>query len=351
MDQRRLQMNKAKRAKDDEFYTLYEDVEKEMSAYLEWNPDLFEGKTILMPCDNPETSQFARYFIEHPEFGYARLVAACIAGNRGIDSFSDEDLSRRGKMLDAELNDVKQKGIEIMKCWRHLKGDGSFESAEVSKLRDEADFIVTNPPFSLFSCKFAPWLLSSGKQFAVLANVNAVKYKNIFRLIQNDRLWLGTSKMSGGMWFMRPDGTKANVSSVWLTNIDHAKRHRRLVLKTEEENRRSCANRIVREVGYRRYDNYDAVDVPLVAAIPSDCNELMGVPMSFLDSYCPDQFEIAGIADGAGGSQMKEREYPFYKRIRSDKGGDPVIDGKRLFTRIIIRKRNIETNASGMERE
>lgn len=336
MDERHLSIVKAKFRKNDEYYTLYEDIEKEIGRYLEWNPDLFKGRTILMPCDDPERSQFVRFFAEHPEIGYKKIIASCIAEITGIDSFSGEDAeSRKGKILELANDNAKRNGAEALKHWHFLSGDGNFESQEVCRLKDEADFIVTNPPFSLFR-RFADWVFESGNRFAVIGSAYAVNNQAVFRQIREGRMWLGASDWHGRMNFLLPDGSRTHIAAVWYTNIDHAKRHVQLELKTMRENLAETSDKAFRERGYRKYDNYDAVDVPRVSAIPSDYEGFMGVPVTFLSRYSPEQFEIVGFAVAGSASEG----CPYYRKGFKDHGGNPMMNGKSLFPRILIRKRH-----------
>ena len=197
--------------------------------------------------------------------------------------------------------------------WRYLEGDGDFRSLEVTALRDEADIIVTNPPFSLFR-EFLAWIVEVDKKCLMIGNTNAITYKEVFPLIKDNKLWLGATGFSTDMVFGVPEGTvvpeaykkKAEKmgyvgnytrlgNSCWFTNLDHGRRHQPLSLMTMEENNMYSKHKEIRGNGYAHYDNYDAIEVPYTDAIPSDYDGAMGVPITFLDKYCPDQFEILGI--------------------------------------------------------
>jgi Adenine-specific methyltransferase EcoRI len=209
----------------------------------------------------------------------------------------------------ADANDDGVINIEDLQ-WDYLKGDGDFRSAEVTALRDEADIVITNPPFSLFRA-FLTWLVDGGERFSIIANMNAITYKEVFPLITGDRLWLGATSFNVGMYFGVPDdfvyaptykfererdGVKVNrVSGVcWFTNLDHGRRHEPLQFMTMADNIKFSKHKDIRGAEYPRYDNFDAIEVPYVDAIPSDYDGLMGVPITFLDKYNPDQFEIVG---------------------------------------------------------
>ena len=223
--------------------------------------------------------------------------------------------------------------------WQYLDGDGDFRSDEVKKLRDEADIIITNPPFSLFR-EFLAWIVEANKDFAILANKNAVTYKEVFPLIASNQAWCGRTEWSGGLWFetANPDDVDAvidgrnmkNVPSMWLTNIDHGRRHQPLPLMTMEQNLKFSKHKEIRgKDHYERYDNYDAIEVPYTDAIPSDYDGVMGVPISFLDKYCPEQFRIVGCSYDYG------RPEGWSKDINMSVS----INGKNVYKRILIRRK------------
>jgi hypothetical protein len=227
--------------------------------------------------------------------------------------------------------------------WSYLEGDGDFQSSEIRALRNEADIIVTNPPFSLFK-QFLSWIFEEEKDFVIVANMNAVTYKEVFKLIMEGKLWLGATRSGvGSMWFEVPNdapekqGQKIENgkryqtigNSAWFCNVDHGRRHEKLTLMTEEENIR-FGGRDVLGKGYVRYDNYDAIEVPRVEAIPSDYKGVMGVPITFLSKYNPEQFEIIGASDN--GAVPDEMKLPHHK-----KHNEPFIDGVKKFKRIFIR--------------
>ena len=310
----------AKTAKRDEFYTQYMDIKREIDLYYEFNTNVFRGKVVYMPCDDPMKSNFNRYFIDNFErFGLKRIVCSCYnAKGRGVVFVYD------GK--GASDDEVR---FWDLKC-RKMKGDGDFRSKEVQELCQQADVIVTNPPFSLFR-QFFTWIMGSGKKFLVIGNVNSISYKEVYPHIMNGEVWLGHGI---GRWisgFIVPDdyalyGTETHIDDegnhivasngcLWLTNIDHGRRHQPLKLMTEAENIKSSRHRDVRGVGYAKYDNCDAIEVPHTDAIPSDYKGLMGVPITFLDKYCPEQFELVRFRKGDDGRDLLLRGITTYFRI------------------------------------
>lgn len=331
-------LSKAKAAKKDAFYTSWADIEREMNAYLEYNPDVFRDKTLLLPCDDPEWSNFTKYFALHfSEFGLKKLISTSYAlddnAPQGYETptlfnFDDDVPEQRGRVFTLEAKDLSGDGrVDIDDLtWDYLEGDGDFRSPEVTALRNDADMVITNGPFSLFR-DFVAWLVEGGVQFSIIGNVNAITYKEIFPLIKANRLWLGPTITSGDREFRVPesyplkaagfrideDGNKfIRVKGVrWFTNIEHGRRHEPLSLMTMEDNLRFSRHKTLRENGYLKYDNYDAIEVPFVDAIPSDYVEAMGVPITFLDKYNPDQFEIIRFRHGDDGKDLvytRERE-------------------------------------------
>jgi hypothetical protein len=311
-------LTKAKTAKNDEFYTQYADIQKEINAYLDYNPDVFRDKTILLPCDDPEWSNFTKFFAQNFEnFGLKKLISTSYAvESKKIKSWQptlfetespyyDADKSRtNGKIFVLERDVTGDNRIDINDLeWQYLKGDGDFRSKEVTKLRDEADIIITNPPFSLFR-EFVAWLMDSEKQFIIIGNQNAITYKEIFPLIKENKIWLGKGFTGGAAHFIsnytdyatagdHREGMIRVSGVVWFTNIDHGRRHQPLKLMTMAENYKHSKHKEIKSrKEYLRYDNYSAIEVPYTDAIPSDYDGVMGVPISFVDKYCPEQFEI-----------------------------------------------------------
>jgi Adenine-specific methyltransferase EcoRI len=342
----------AKAAKNDEFYTQWADVEREMSAYLEYDPELFRGKVILLPCDDPEWSNFAKFFALHfVDYGIKKLISTSYAPDSNpagsfyrptlfemADPQFDAMRTRvNGKKFVLEANDINGDGainIDDLQ-WEYLEGDGDFRSDEVTALRDEADIIITNPPFSLFR-EFVAWLVDAGKQFSVIGSSNAVTYKEIFPLIKQNLLWKGATGNSTDMVFGVPRGSKVAEkdrvkaaklgypsddkgdytrlgNSCWFTNLEHGRRHEPLQLMSVADNLKFSKHLEIRNNGYLTYDNYDAIEVSFTDAIPSDYTGVMGVPITFLDKYNPDQFEIVSIAKAPIGQPTKQ--YPKQTQI------------------------------------
>ena len=367
-------LSKAKEAKNDEFYTQYHDIEKEISAYLEYNPDVFRGKTVLLPCDDPEWSNFTKYFAQNFEnFGLKRLISTSYAPESKKYKFGyqpslfetesphfDADKSKtHGKIfiLDHDVTGDGRINVEDLQ-WQYLEGDGDFRSEEICKLRDQADFIITNPPFSLFR-EFLAWIIEAEKQFLVIGNMNAVTYKEVFPLIKENKIWIGVTNFNTGMYFIVPDGfvyastykfdreqngIKVNrVPGVcWFTNIEHGRRHQPLSLMTMADNLKFSRHKEIRgRNNYENYINYDAIEVPFTDAIPNDYEGIMGVPVSFLDKYCPEQFEIIGI-----GLQLANMDI-IREKLGKLNGGPRMYverDGEliRLYERILIRKKQLK---------
>ena len=323
----------AKKAKNDEFYTQYADIQREVNAYLEYNPCVFKDKTVLLPCDDPEWSNFTRFFAQNFEkFGLKKLISTSYAyeSKRMSEPYQisifesqspqfDRTKTRKHGKIFTLTRDKNQSGtIDIDDLeWKYLKGDGDFRSKEVCALRDEADIIVTNPPFSLFR-EFVAWIFEKGKNFLIIGNQNAITYKEIFPLIQANRMWLGNrfnQRVNGkNMTFGVPEnylmtGTETEygedgkkyisvAGTGWFTNLDHGRRHQPLSLMTMADNLKFSKHKEIRENGYPKYDNYDAIEVPYTDSIPSDYDGVMGVPISFLGKYNPAQFEIVKFRKG-----------------------------------------------------
>ncbi len=392
-------LSEAKNAKNDEFYTQYEDIQREVNAYLEYNPNVFRGKTILLPCDDPEWSNFTRFFAQNFEnFGLKKIISTSYAiESRNVKEgyqlsifemespqYDEDKTKTHGKIFTLTRDSNKSGVIDIDDLeWDYLEGDGDFRSDEVKALRDEADIIITNPPFSLFR-EFLSWIIKAEKDFIVIGNMNAITYKEVFPLLMNNKVWLGNGFNSGNAYF-RPlfSNTVEYASGVyddktglvkfrnccWFTNIEHGRRHQPLSLMTMDDNIKFSKHKEVRSVGYLRYDNYDAIEVPYTDAIPSDYDGVMGVPISFMDKYCPEQFEILGILQSSTDEQAgipNLRYYDEFKEMRQDMtftgasgkkaNGNPVMRGKSekgnflynesldefvhsVYARIVIRKR------------
>ena len=367
----------AKAAKNDEFYTQYADIQKEVNAYLEYNPDTFRDKVVLLPCDDPEWSNFTRFFAQNFErLGLKRLISTSYAveskkyKNYQPSLFETEsplfdvDKTRtRGKIFEL-THDTNQNGrIDIDDLeWHYLEGDGDFRSHEVCRRRDEADIIVTNPPFSLFR-EFLSWIVKAEKQFLIIGNQNAIGYKELFHLIKDNRLWLGATGFMSDMVFGVPKGAvvdpkdKAKAArlgyvgdytrlgnSCWFTNLDHGRRHEPIRLMSMQDNIRFSKHKDIREYGYLKMDNYDAIEVKYPDAIPNDFEGVMGVSITYLDKYCPEQFEIVGIADRGNEWGIKTKEYTLADAPNPgdlNRGAVVIRNGnyEMLYKRILIRKK------------
>ena len=330
-------LNKAKEAKKDEFYTQLEDINNEMRHYREH----FRGKTVLCNCDDPRVSNFFTYFAYNFEYlGLKKLITTCYK-NQDMDLFSTNKseqavyLIYEGDKNGNRIPDVEEIGVQP------LKGDGDFRSAECVELLKEADIVVTNPPFSLFR-EFVAQLMAYDKKFLIIGNVNALSYKEIFPLIQSNRMWFGASIHSGDRKFWVPDDYELNAAGCgidetgrkyirvkgvrWFTNLDYKDRHEDLILY-----------KLYAPEEYPRYVNYDAIEVSRTEYIPCDYDGVMGVPITFIDKYNPDQFEIIGIGLELANMDIIRKRLGKLNggpRLYLDKDGELV----RLYERILIRK-------------
>jgi hypothetical protein len=331
----------AKAAKQDEFYTQYVDIQKEVEAYLEFDPDTFRDKIVYCNCDDPFESNFFKYFAANfNKLGLKKLITTSYDGspvagqmnlfpeyNEGngkrqkpkalafiIDYVKDEDGDGAANVTDVALFLKRNKAARIP-----LKGDqgkypgGDFRSSECVAFLKVADIVATNPPFSKFK-EYVAQLVEHGKKFLIIGNLQAITYLEIFPLIKDNKLWLGPTISSGDREFRVPDhypldaaGWRVDENGVkyirvkgvrWYTNLDHGRRHERLDCMTIEDNLRFSRHKEIKgRVDYQRYTNFDAIEVPFTDAIPSDHDGVMGVPVSFLDKYNPEQFEIVGNSD------------------------------------------------------
>ena len=310
-------LTNAKKIKNDEFYTQYIDIQKEIEAYLKYNPNVFRRKVIYCNCDDPFESNFFRYFVlNFNKLGLKQLITTSYkpspVANTQLGLFGDDitlvKVKGRPKITankfiinevkdldgDGEFNlkDVaKQLRANKHNEWTPLEGDGDFRSKESVDLLKQSDIVVTNPPFSLFR-EYIKQLVDYDKKFLIIGSMNALKYANIFPLIKDNKIWLGVS--SGAKTFIKPDGTEQKMGNTcWFTNLDHGRRHQPLPLMTKAE-----IIKFVTKKPFQKYDNYDAIEVSQVKNIPSDYGGAMGVPISFLDKYDPEQFEIIGLGQG-----------------------------------------------------
>ena len=303
-------LTQAKKAKNDEFYTQLSDIERELSHYKEH----FRDKTVLCNCDDPYVSNFFRYFAYNFEhLGLKRLITTCYK-SQDMDLFSTNTneqaiwLEYLGDKNGDRIPSPDEIGIH------HFKGDGDFRSAECIELLKQADIVVTNPPFSLFR-EYVAQLIEYDKKFLIIGSKNAITYKEVFPLIAANKMWVGVQPMGVDMLFDIPkerseelksnteakgstyrviDGViKARSASIWFTNLDHNKRHEELILyKTYNPE------------DYPKYDNYDAINVDKTSDIPCDYDGVMGVPITFLDKYNPEQFEIVAFRKGVDGKDL-----------------------------------------------
>lgn len=306
-------LTKAKKAKNDEFYTQITDIEKELVHYH----GQLRDKVVFCNCDDPEWSNFWRYFdLNFDHIGLKGLIATHYDPEKPTYKLEIRRDPETGKKLPPVRTDLKQ--------------NGDFRSPECVELLKECDVVVTNPPFSLFR-EYVAQLMQYGKKFVIIGNMNAITYKEIFPLIKDNKLWYGPSISSGDREFGVPDSYPLQAAGFrvdekgkkyirvkgvrWYTNLDHAKRHEPLTLFRRYYDDPSK---------YPHYDNYDAINVDRTVDIPEDYDGVMGVPISFLDKYCPEQFEILGIANSA-----RWIEYECYT----------LINGRRIYNRILIRRK------------
>ncbi|MDP2671960.1 MAG: adenine-specific methyltransferase EcoRI family protein [Candidatus Daviesbacteria bacterium] len=329
-------LSKAKNAKNDEFYTQYNDIQKEITAYIEYNPDVFIGKTILLPCDDPEWSNFTKYFAQNfQRLGLKKLISTSYAPNSKLyntgyqvsifeesaPQYDKKKTTNHGKIFTLTRDKSGDGKIDVDDLeWNYLEGDGDFNSKEVKKLRDEADVIITNPPFSLFR-NFLAWIVEADKEFVIIGNMNAITYKEVFSLIKDNKLWLGNGFQAGNAYFAttanreyaegvynEDTGLVKFRNCCWFTNLDHGRRHQPLPLMSMKDNLR-FNKKMEGKKSYDQYDNYDAIEVSFTNAIPSDYKGVMGVPISFLDKYSPEQFEILGMCENKDLYQLKVKLY------------------------------------------
>ena len=358
-------LSKAKNAKNDEFYTQYQDIEKEIMAYLDYDPNTFKDKTILLPCDDPEWSNFTKFFAQNFErFGLKKLISTSYAPDSKLyknnyqptlfetnnPQFDKKKTVKNGKIFSLTYDKSGDGKIDVNDLeWTYLKGDGDFKSDEIKKLRDEADIIITNPPFSLFR-DFLAWIVEADKKFVIVGSKNAITLKKVFPLIKANKMWVGTTSFNKDMLFISPeevDPAKKPSSatrtvdgvvylrspSVWYSNLDHGRRHQPLPLMTMQDNIKFSKHKEIKGKEYQKFDNYDAINIPFTDAIPSDYDGAMAVPISFLDKYSPEQFEIISSNDIITNDTMPFKEHGLIK----DKDG--TINGVPTYVRLVIKKR------------
>lgn len=357
-------LTNAKKAKNDEFYTQFSDIQKEVESYLEYDPNTFKGKVVYSNCDDPFESNFFRYFVlNFKRLGLKRLISTSYkpspVANTQITLFGDDVTLKpvkgrpkivANKFIINDVGDVDGDGSFTLEDiarqlranknneWTPLEGDGDFRSAECIELLKQSDIVVTNPPFSLFR-EYVKQLFEHHKKFVIIGTLNAIIYKEIFPLIKKNEMWLGNGFNAGNAYFSTPvireyaggvydpkTGLVKFRNCCWFTNLDHGRRHQKIPLMTMEDNLKYSRHKEIKgKESYDKYDNYDAIEVPYTDAIPSDYDGIMGVPISFMDKYNPEQFEILGSNRG----------------VDQDSGGvygrGSYLNGKETFKRIFIR--------------
>ena len=353
-----LLLDQARAGRNDEFYTQLSDIENEMQYYT----DYFKGKIVLCNCDDPFESNFFKYFaLNFNTLGLKKLITTCYAtspimcteltffGENNSQPFYEKgerqpyyieisEVQDLNKDEAIDLDDIKRM-LQICKYKpKKLSGNGDFMSDECVKLLKEADVVVTNPPFSLFR-QYIAQLISFNKRFIILGNQNALSYKETFRLIRDNKLWLGASIHSGDVKFNVPESYPLNAATCgrdendrpfikvkgirWFTNIDYPKRHEPMILFKKHS-----------PDLYPKYDNYDAINIDKSSDIPCDYYGVMGVPLTFIDKYSPDQFEIIGMISSAG-YDSEIVGIPFL----GEKDARPIINNKVKYARILIKRR------------
>ena len=356
-------LNSARRAKSDEFYTQYRDIQEQIEAYLEYDSKAFRGKVIYCNCDDPYESNFFRYFVlNFKRLGLKQLITTSYKpspiANTQLELFEGGETAARGKDLPKatanrfiinEVGDIDGDGqfnladiamqLKANKNneWAALNGDGDFRSDECIELLKQSDMVITNPPFSLFR-EYVRQLVDYDKRFIIIGNLNAITYKEIFPMIKANELWLGKDFEAGNAYFFTPNvrefasgvfneetGLVKFRNVCWFTNIDHGRRHEILPLMTMKDNLKFNTQIQKNENSYKKYENYDAIEVPYTIAIPSDFDGVMGVPISFLSKYNPDQFKILGSNRGV--DQDPNRIY----------GKGSYLNGKEVFKRLFIK--------------
>jgi len=374
-------LTNAKKAKNDEFYTQYRDIEKEIEAYLEYDENAFRDKTVYCNCDDPYESNFFSYFVlNFSKLGLKRLITTSYKpspiANTQLGLFGDDKTIKpmkgrpkitANKFIINEVGDVNNDGEFNLKDialqlkenkhneWEPLNGDGDFRSDECVELLKQSDIVVTNPPFSLFR-EYIKQLFEYNKKFVIIGNMNAITYKEVFPKIKENKMWLGVTNFNTGMYFQVPDdfiyadtykfekeqdGKKVNrVPGVcWFTNIDHGRRHQPLPLMNMADNIKFSKKIKANENSYQKYDNYDAIEVPYTIAIPSDYKGVMGVPISFLDKYSPEQFDIVGMAQRSCHDELPDtKKYSDYVQMKSN-GSIEGSNGRKIDEAPIVKGR------------
>lgn len=362
----------AKKAKNDEFYTQYNDIQKEIGAYLEYDPNVFKDKTLLLPCDDPEWSNFTKFFAQNFErLGLKKLISTSYAAEskklkngyqptlfeKNDPQFDKNKTVKNGKIFTLTHDKSGDGVINVDDLeWQYLLGDGDFRSEEIIKLRNESDIIITNPPFSLFR-EFLGWVIEAEKQFVVIGSMNSITYKEVFPLIKNNKMWLGNGFHAGNAYFSAPvakeyaEGVYDQETGLvkfrnvcWFTNLDHGRRHKPLPLMTMDDNLKFSKHKEIKgKQSYDKYDNYDAIEVPFTDSIPSDYEGIMAVPISFLDKYCPEQFEVLGVTQ-RNDDPYKIKQYTTedYANANDLNARGVIIQNghpKAMYARVLIKKK------------
>lgn len=357
-------LDAAKKAKNDEFYTQYADIQKEIEAYLEYNPNTFRGKIVYCNCDDPYESNFFRYFVlNFKRLGLKQLITTSYkpsaVANTQLGLFGDDKTVQpakgrpkitANKFIISDVGDTDGDGqfnlqdvAEQLKAnkhneWSPLEGDGDFRSRECIELLKACDIVVTNPPFSLYR-EYVAQLVAYQKKLLIIGNMGSIIYKEIFPLISATKLWLGVH--NGARVYLTPDGSEKKMGNTcWFTNLDHGRRHSHLSLMTMADNLK-YNKKMKGKAAYDHYDNFDAIEVPFTDAIPSDFDGIMGVPISFLDKFSPEQFEVIWQASGNTRASAPRDVLTRlgYRPHPEDRGGCGIVNGQRVYSRVLIRHR------------
>jgi len=370
----------ARRAKNDEFYTQFSDIQKEVESYLEYDKNTFKNKVIYCNCDDPFESNFFRYFVlNFKRLGLKSLITTSYkpspVANTQIGLFGDdvtlEPVKGRpkitaNKFIINEVGDVDGDGSFTLEDiarqlranknneWTPLEGDGDFRSDECIELLKQSDIVVTNPPFSLFR-EYISQLFEHKKQFLIIGNLNAITYREVFSMIKQNKVWLGNNaRVNGGAMFYEIPESVVNLDQVreiktdekgrkiyitrvqgvrWFTNLDHGRLHQPIPLMPEAD-----VIKFVTKKPFDKYDNYDAIEVSLVKNIPSDYKGYMGVPISFLDKYSPEQFEIIGsFNNGEHGAELGAKKIEILSEGKKMMWNGPAVNKSPIYKRIIIK--------------
>ena len=348
----------AKSQKNDEFYTQIDDIQNEMNSYFEYNQDVFRDKIILLPCDDPTWSNFTLFFINNfKKFGIKKIISTSYFPKHKekqqlslFDNCAINEIKPNGKISVIDKNTITNDFFKLKNIqWDYLQGDGDFNSDEVRKFRDEADIIITNPPFSQFR-KFISWVMEANKQFAIIGHQNAITYKEVFPLIKENKIWLGNGFKGNCTYFISDYfdyATAGNhiegmirVSGVtWFTNIKCKRCDKTLNLKnTSDVFKYSKHKNVKGNKCFLHYEDYDAIDIPFTDCIPNDYYGLMGVPITFMNKYNPNQFEIIGCCEPCI-SLQNIKNTSFYKEIPSRQKMYNGMLCQKTYHRILIRQK------------